>query len=211
MGFSRCQIDRGGNQINGQHVGDLVLSQASLAALTTAGAGTITPGILLAGVIQRTGPGAGYLDTFPTADSLLQAEPDLSIGDSFEILFRNTVAFAMTATASEGVVLGTNVDVAASLVRAYLITILGDGVRQSFTANTTNASPIVTGVSQAVAGQLRPGQGVTGTGIPANSFITSVNYAAGTFTLNANATATGSPALTTFPRYSLQGLYSATL
>lgn len=211
MGFSRCQIDRGGNQVNAQAVGDLVLSQASLAALTTVGAGTITAGILLAGVIQRTGPVGAYIDTFPSADSLLLAEPDLSIGDSFEVLFRNTVAQAMTAAAAEGVVLGTNVDVAASLVRSYLITILGDGLRQSFNANTTNASAIITGLSQAVAGQLRPGQGITGTGIPANSFVTSVNYAAGTATLNANATATGTPALTSFPRYQLQGLFSTTL
>lgn len=211
MGVNRAQIDRSGNFVQSQPVGERLLSQFGIVADTTAGASTISVAALLAGVVNRSGPAAGYTDTFPAAANVLAAQPDLSVGDNFEFIFRNTVAQAMTAAAGEGVVLGTNVDVAASLVREYLITILGTGPRQIFSGNLVNGSATVTGVPLANAALVQPGQGVTGTGIPANTTVLSVNANTGTIALSANATATATNALTTFPRYSVQGIRSATL
>ena len=211
MGVNRAQIDRGGNFVQAQPAGERLLSQSTLVADATAGASTISVAALLAGITQRTGPGAGYTDTFPSAANLLAAQPDLSIGDSFEYTFRNTVAFAMTAAAGEGVVLGTNVDIAASTVRDYAITILSNGPRQIASGNLTNASATVTGIPLSVAAQIQPGQGVTGTGVPANTTVLSVNANTGTVVLSQAATATATNALTFFPRYQVQGIRSATL
>lgn len=211
MSVARAQVDFGGNNVQQQPVGVQTLAQLQLIADATVGASTISVAALLAGVTQRSGPGAGYTDTFPSADSVLQAQPELGVGDSFTYMFRNTVAQAMTAGAGEGVVLGTNVDIAASLVREYLITILGIGPRQIFQGTTTNANPTITGIPLANAALLKPGQGVTGTGIAANSYIVAVNQATGTLTMNQNATASATVAVTSFPRYQVQGLRSATL
>lgn len=211
MGVNRAQIDRGGNFIQAQPVGERLLSQAQLVSDATAGASTISVAALLAGVTQRTGPGAGYNETFPSAANLLAAQPELTVGDSFEYTFRNTVAFAMTAVAGEGVVLGTNVDVPASNVRDYAITILANGPRQIASGNLTNGSATVTGIPLAVAALIQPGQGVTGTGIPANTSVLSVNANTGVVVLSQNATATATNALTFFPRYSVQGIRTAAL
>lgn len=211
MAVNRAQVDLGGNNVQAQPPGSRVLEQSALVADATAGASTISVLALLSGVTQRSGPAVGYNETFPSADLLLQAQPELSVGDSFSYTFRNTVAFAMTAVAGEGVVLGTNVDVAASNVREYLITILGIGPRQGFFATLTNASPIVTAVPAEIVANLKPGQGVTGTGVPAGTSIIAVNQSTRTFTMSANATASATNALTTFPRYSVQGIRTSAL
>lgn len=211
MALARAQIDFGGNYVQGQRPGDTLFAGKTIASVTTAGSATLTPANITSGVINRTGPAAGFTDTFPTADSIFAAEPELDVGDSFELIYINTVAFAMTAAAGEGIVLGANVNVALSAVRKYLLTVLGDGRRQAFNAQVTNASPIITGVDALSISIIRVGQGITGTGIPANSFVTSVNTTSGSFTINANATATSNNALTTFPRIRVDGLFSATL
>src|SRR3990167_9193729 len=54
------------------------------------------------------------------------------------------------------------------------------------TGDTTNGSGVIT---NAVIGCF-PGQGITGTGISANTYITSIDASANTVTLSANATAT---------------------
>lgn len=56
------------------------------------------------------------------------------------------------------------------------------------TASTTNGSPNLS----AVAGTLVPGEPISGTGIPAGAYVVSVNTAAATAVISANATATGS-------------------
>ena len=66
----------------------------------------------------------------------------------------------------------------------------------TFTGTTTSGSPIVTGVAGAGAGSnLMSGQRVSGTGIPANTRILSVDLAT-QITMNANATASGSITIT---------------
>lgn len=210
MSIIRAQVNYGGNLIQPQTVGDVVLSQKSIDTNTTAGSATLGVLSLIKGILRRTGPGAGFTDTFPSADLLALAEPDLNVGDSFEFTYINGVAQAMTAAAGEGVVLGTNVNVAASAIRKYLITILGTGVRQVFQGGVTNASPTITGIPAAVSALLQPGQGVSGTNIAAGAFLTAVNPVAGTATMSANATGTATVAVTSFPRYQVDGLFAAT-
>lgn len=211
MSIARAQVDFGGNNVQAQPVGATVLAQLQYVNDTTVGAATIAVNAILAGITNRTGPTAGFTDTFPTADLLLAAQPELTIGDSFTYIYRNTVAFAMTAAAGEGVILGSNVDIAASTVREYLLTVLGIGPRQIAQGTLTNASPNITGIPLAIAAQLKPGQGVSGTGITAGTFLLSVNAALGTAVMSANATAPGTVAITSFPRYRVDGLRSSTL
>ena len=211
MSQNRGQIDSGGNNVQKQGPGDIIMDQKKIYPITTVGAGVIPPEAILAGIILRTGPVGGYADTFPDASALLAACPMLDVGDSFEFLYINGVAQAMTAAAGTGVVLAAPTGIAASLVRRYMITILGDGLPQVFAANALNGQAVVTGMTPAQVKTLTPGMGVTGTNVPANTFIVAVNQANGTVTLSANVTgAITLGALTFFPRYELRGLYSAT-
>jgi hypothetical protein len=210
MSVARGRIDLGGNDVRAQGPGELMTSQRKQLVDATNGNATLTAQQITAGILRRTTAAANYADIFPSADSLLQACPQLDVGDSFGFILQNTVAFTNTPTGAEGAVLGNNTAIAASLVREYLITLLGDGIRQAFTATTTNASVTVTGVPAAYMAGLAVGQGVSGTGIQANSYITSINQATNSFTLSLAATATGTPALTTFPRYSVEGVRAGT-
>jgi hypothetical protein len=132
-------------------------------------------------------------------------------GASFRWLYLNTVAFAMTAAAaaSSGVTLGTNVNVAASLVRQYLFQIK-NGTPQSLVNGTlTNTSAVVTGMTLAQTNLITPGQSVYGTGIQALTTVLSVQPGVG-ITLSLAATATGVNALTITPSITITGLFSAT-
>lgn len=207
----RTRVDRGANMFSAQQPGECILSQRKFVANAGAAASTLTTAMVLGGIINRTGPGAGYIDTFPSASAILAAANTLSVGDSFGLIFINTVAFAMTAAAGTGIVLGSNVNVAASLVREYLLEVLSTGTEQILQVTTTNASAVLTGLTPAQAAGLMPGMGVTGTGIPASTTILGVNSTAGTVTMSANATATGNVAGTFFPRISVTGVRSSTL
>lgn len=208
---TRTRVDRGANMFGAQQPGECILSQKKFIGLATIGAGTITAAMVLTGILNRTGPTAGYTDTFPSASSILAASPTLSTGDSFDLIIRNTVAFALTAAAGTGIVLGSNVDIAASLVREYLLTVLSTGTEQILQVTTTNTSAVLTGLTPAQVAGLMPGMGVTGTGIQALTTILGVNSTAGTVTLSLAATATGSVAGTFFPRIQLDGVRSSTL
>lgn len=211
MSQVRGQVDMGANMVRAQQAGDILVSQYKKTAIATAGAGTLTAQGVTNGVIERTGPVGAYIDTFPTAEQILQAAP-LNVGDSFSLMIRNTVAFAMTAAAGVGIVLGTNVDIPASNCREYLLTVLSTGTTQIYAATTTNASAVVSGLTPAQAATLMPGMGVTGTGIPASTSIIGVNSTTGTVTLSANATATAAlVGLTFFPRIQVEGICTAAL
>lgn len=212
MSFNRAQVDFGGGYVRAQGPGDSILDQTQLAAITTAGAGTLTAAAMNSGIVERTGPGANFNDTLDTADNLMAVMGSPSPGDSFEFTYRNTVAFIATLVVAEGAELaGANTAVAASNVRRYLVTVLASARRQQFTGNTTNASPTITGLTQSQVSLLQPGMGVSGTGIPAATTVLAVNSVTGTVTLSANATATGTPALSFFPRYNVRGISSASL
>ena len=161
--------------------GDILGSGETIAALATAGAGTITAAMIAAGILNRTGPGGGYTDTTDTANAILLAlagnDPAMKIanGTTFRFIFRNTVAFAMTLAGGVGVLLGSSVNGTASLVREYLVSILNSTPAIILVANTTNANAIVTLQTPQPLGTITPGMLVVGTGITVGSRVAGVN------------------------------------
>lgn len=210
--LARSQIDMGANFVRAQMPGDGLMSQRQVLGIATVGAGTLTAAAILAGIVERTGPVANYIDTLDTADNLVAAAPNLSKGDTFEFWYRNGVAFTMTLAVAEGAELsGANTAMVASNARQYLVTVLATNRRQVYNAGTINASPTITGLTAAQAQALQPGMGVSGTGISAATTVLSVNSSTGVVTLSANATATGTVPLTFFPRYNVKGLQTGAL
>lgn len=214
MAMNTGRIDKSANDVRKQGPNDMLMDMKKPYSITTVGAGTIPAEAILSGIIRRTGPVGGFTDTLPTGDQLFAACPDLDQGDSFEFLYRNEVAQALTmaAPADASGVLGFNTTLAASLVRRYMITALSGNTRSgTYSATTVNASPTVTLTKAADAKFITPGMNVSGTGITAGTSVIGVNTQTGIVTLSANATASNSLIGITFtPRYQIDGLYSAT-
>ena len=235
MALARPLINRGGVTAEFLAPGDRLAGGESVNALTTAVGDTWTGSLIARGIIRRSGPGAGYTDTTDTAQNILNSltsagHQAVSLnGSTFRLLVQNTVAFALTFAAGTGVVAGTGtLDIAASLVREYLLTILNSTPQISLQSNTTNANPTVTFVlppglvaypigPAPNAVTVTPGMGVSGTGISAGTTVLGVTQGQGGVvgvTLSANATATseaGGTPLTFFPRIQIDSLRSSTL
>lgn len=215
---------------------DLMLGGENIltGALATAGDGTWTAAMITSGIIRRTGPVGGYTDTTDTATNIIAAlagnnpAADVVPGTTFRMLLINTVAQALTFAAGVGVVAGTGtVNVAASLVREYLFTVLNAQAAVTIQSATTNASKVVTwilpsGRSALVQGpngtnNVSFGASVSGTGITAGTTVAGVTAGVGGtigVTLSANATATsaaGGVALTFGPSVQVDGIRSSTL
>lgn len=220
MSQNSGRIDRGGNDVQKQGPGDMIMDQKKRfvgSPMTLAGNQTIPAEAILAGIVVRTGPVGAYADIFPSADAIMAACPALDVGDSFEFLFDNSgTAQANTPTAGTGITL-VNGGVTASLVKRFLVTCLGGGRTQILAAELTNASAIINlaslGVSASraatLAQNLRPGMTVSGTGIQAGTTIVAVNSVNGTVTLSLAATVTGTSAVTFTPSVEIRGLYQA--
>jgi hypothetical protein len=214
MSQNRTDINISGNQTRQQGPGDCVMTEMKLTPVATVGNQVLAAGQVINGAILRTGPVGAYGDTLPDAAVLDLAVPDFNAGDSFELLFINTVAFANTLVAGLGVVLGINPTVAASSTRRFLFTCLAAGVNTIAPVTTTNASPLLTGLSATQMMNIQVGMGVTGAGIPANTFVIGINTTPliPVVTLSANCTVTASVvAATFFPRYQVDGIASSTL
>lgn len=219
------------------HPGDVLGGADSLTpgVITTAGDGVWTAAAIASGFIRRSGPGGAYADTMDTATNILAAlagnNPNALIepGSTFRLIVQNTVAQALTWTAAAGVVAGVGtVNIAASLVREYIVTVLNASPQVILNANTTNASAVVTfnfptgytawpvgGVGNGSI-NITPGMTVSGTGITAGTKVLGVTYSQAGITgvtLDANATATsaGGVALTFGPTIKFDGLRSGTL
>lgn len=201
--------------------GDVMSQGEAIGALVTVGAGLLTAALLTGGIINRTGPVAGYIDTTDTAANIIAAmvanysyvAPNTGLssgaavpnGTTFHFRLINTVAFANTMAAGTGVTL-TLGTVNASSVKEYLVTVTNGTPQQIFAANQVNATAIITGLSQFQTSQLSVGMLVTGTNIAGGSTIISIQPGVGV-TLSANVTATlNLNALTFAPTVSIQGL-----
>lgn len=163
--------------------GDIVAGGESLlaGAISTVGAGTLTGAAIATGIINRTGPGAGYTDTTDSAQNIITAfagnmpAADVVPGTSIRLLFINTVAFAMTFAAGEGVVAGTGtLNCAASVGREYLVTVLNSTPRVSLMCGTTNGNKIVTFNNAQAMGVVTPGMVMSGTGITAGTKVVGI-------------------------------------
>jgi hypothetical protein len=223
---------RGGAQDN-IYPGDLIAGGESFSAgaISTAGDGTWAANNIATGIIQRTGPTGNYTDTTDTATNIILAlggggyAASIVPGTSFRLLFRNTVAYAMTLAAGAGVTLGSGTtSCAASKVREYLFTILNASPRADFQCVTTNGSPDITLVlpggltawpmgSDPFAVNITPGMIVTGTGIASGAKVLNITMATGGIcgvTLDQNCTATSAAtgnAITFLPNVRIDGLF----
>ena len=110
-------------------------------ALATVGAGTLTAAMLLSGLIMRTGPTGAYNETTPTATQIIAAMDNPQIGDSFDFIHVNGVAYAATLVAGDGVTLAGTTANAASKVRKYRATI----------TNVATPAVTITGIGEMVA------------------------------------------------------------
>jgi hypothetical protein len=92
-------------------------------ALTTVGAGSPTAASIIGGVITRTGPTAAFTDTTPTAAAIIAALPaDSQVGQSWELTYKNTVAFTGTLAAGSGVTLSGVTILPPNSVGRFLVT-----------------------------------------------------------------------------------------
>lgn len=200
--------------------GDVAAWSEIIGALATVGAGTLTAALLLTGILNRTGPTAGYIDTTDTASNIIaamvgqynyQATALTGISSGVAVMpgltarlrIINTVAFANTMAAGTGVTL-VNGTINASSVKDYLIAVTNGTPQQIFAVNQTNASAVLTGMSQFQTSQLSVGMLVTGSGLSGN--IISIQTGVGV-TLSANASSTLALNAATFsPTVTITGL-----
>lgn len=191
-----------------QHGPNLALDQADIQGNATAGAATLTAQQVMAGVLNRTGPGAGFVDTWPSADQIIAAMENPQVGDSWPLTYRNAVAFAMTFGAGTGIVSGIGtLGVAASSTKLYRHTILANKRTAIGVVSTTNVNAVLTNVPKDFIKNVMPGMGATGVGIGASAVVLGVSEEAQTITLSVNSTATADNiAVTFFPRVRLDAL-----
>ncbi len=113
-------------------------------AVATVGAGALTADMLLSGLIMRTGPTGAYADTTATGAEIVAAMGEgVEVGDSFDFIHVNGVAYACTLTAgATGVTLAGTTANAASKVRLYRCTVTAVGASPAVT---------ITGIGEMVA------------------------------------------------------------
>jgi len=240
--FARGMVREGGIFDRTVAPGDLIAMGDSDSTLTTAGAGTWLAAAIATGTILRTGPAGGYTDTTDIGQNIIAAlaggfnynplQPDPTkpwaaapnmdniIGLSFRFLFINLVAQAMTfAAGATGVTAGAGgsgvLNVAASLVREYRVTLRNTTNQQVINASVPNGSTVVTFTSAQPVGVITPGMLVTAAaGIAANTSIVGVTHGQGvltgaTLSQNSNALITAAN-LTFSPEVKFDGLRSST-
>lgn len=208
MSTARLSVFAGGMQRQ-VAIGDTILGGALVAAVTTAGAATLTAGAVTGGVIRRSGPAAGFTDTWPSADQICASlrnfggNADYMPGLGFNLRYINTVAQAntMAVPANEGISLSTAVyssvvNCAASAYRDYFVELVSAPVAAiSVTGSTANGTKKLTLKSEASPGSIVPGMSVYGTGIGASAKVTHVIYGAAGVKevwVDVNSTADGS-------------------
>lgn len=103
------------------------LSSANLEVITTlstVGAATITAAGIVGGVTSRTGSQSGtpFTDTTATADLIIAARSNASIGTSWEYTYQNTTNAVATLTGGVGVTVSGITAVNAGYSARYLIT-----------------------------------------------------------------------------------------
>lgn len=199
--------------------GDLIANSEAIITLGTVGTAALTGANLTSGILSRTGSTGAYADTFPTATDLISALQSLTYAGSgantplgvqanlsFRLRILNQVAFVDTLSANTGVTLSGTMAIPASSWKDFLILINNGNPPFVASLSTTNGSNVLTNLMPTQAYGVNLNAIVSGTGIPAGSYVTGVN-ANGTVTINQNATVTGaSVALTFSPSYTVFGL-----
>lgn len=168
----------------------------------------ITVAAILGGIVNRTGSTGATADSLPTVTSILAALPELNRGDSFMFSIRMPDANAITLTAGTGMTAVGTINVAASNIRSYLLTLTSDNKQTSVqVGSTTNASKVLSNLSQTELDGVGIGMAVTGTGVGASAKVVAINRNAGTVTVDVDSTATADNiALTFTPQMTITAL-----
>jgi len=164
---------------------------------------------LLGGIVNRTGSGGATADSLPTVDSIVAALPELSRGDSIAFSIRMPDANAITLTAGTGMTATGTINVAASNIREYLLTMTSGASRTAvYSGSTSTVTPrVLSNLTEAQLKLLSVGMAVTGTGVGASAKIVAINLNALTITVDVDSTATADNiALTFTPQASLLGV-----
>ena len=134
-------------------------------AITTVGAGTLTAAALAGDVITRSGSTAAYTDTTDTAANIVAAVPNASIGQSWEVTIKNTVAFAQTLAGGTSVTLSGQTVIPPNSAGRFLLTYNGTGTVTMqglmVVPLTTNALDVATPLTTVGAGTIT-GAGIAG-------------------------------------------------
>lgn len=166
---------------------------------------------LIAGIVNRTGSGGATGDSLPTVDSIIAAIPELNRGDSIGFQIRMPDANAITLTVGAGMTAVGTVNVAASNIREYLLTLTSGASRTRVCSGSiSTVAALVKTISNLTAADLAAisvGMAVTGTGIGAAAKVTAVNQTAGTVLVSVDSTATADNVAITFtPQADLLGV-----
>lgn len=201
-----------------QFQGDVVATNEIMPA-TNAGTSVTLTGQLLAQGIYLSSAASAPILTLDSAANIVSAlapffayNPNASVaagttvygaiqsGTSFRyrIIISTANAVTVSSTANTGVTVNRG-SVAASTSRDFLVTISNGTPPQTFAANTTSSSAIITGLTSEQLSKLSAGMIVTNS--VANlqgQTILAVNQTAGTLTMSGNANATGTGSAISF-------------
>jgi hypothetical protein len=217
--------------------GDLLGLGESLkaGAISTAGTGTWAAANIATGIINRTGPTAGYTDTTDTAANIITALsgnaplPDGMAGQTFRMRFINTVAYNHTLAAGTGVLLGSGstLNTGSSGWREYLFTILNDSPPVTVSGTLVSASATVTLALPAgmvalpigpspLAVNITAGMGINSgsAGLQSSTTVLGIQQGQGGLTgivMNNTATASGTISLNFTPTIQIDSLGGGTL
>lgn len=188
-----------GNMVRLVAQGDTVAGAEVIPATIATNAITITGQQLGGGFILRSTTGAGT-DTIDSAANLITALTaglglaGIPNGLSFRCRWIQTAAFAITvqATANTGVTV-TRGTINASSCKEFLVTVINGTPAAAVVGNTTNASAVVTGMTEAQTRLLTPGMIVTNavSGLQGTTILSVQPGVGVTMSANANATAAG--------------------
>lgn len=174
----------------------------------------VTVASILGGIVNRTGTTGATADTLPTVDSLLAALPELNRGDSFLFSIRMVNAHANTVTVGTGMTGSGTINVLASNIRDYLLTLTSGNKRtRVVSGSTSTVTPrVFTNIAAAEFDNISIGMAVTGTGVGASAKVIAMNRTALTVTVDVDSTATADNiALTFTPQMTLFGLQTSAI
>jgi len=198
--------------------GDLVATMEAVPAANAGTAVTLTGALLGLGMYLSSGATAVALTLDSAANIVASLAPQFGYNQNaslpagtptytaipngtsfrFRVIASTANAVTLSATANTGVTVNRGVT-AASSTRDYLITIANGTPAQTFAVNSTNATAVLSGLTQAQLVTLSPGMIVTNAvlGLQGTT-IQSINIAAGTVTMSGNANATAIGSVVTF-------------
>ena len=204
-----------GSQQRRLGLGDLVSEAETIRATDATVNLTITGAILAKGIILRSPAGASA-DPLDTAANIVAAlstyiNGPLTPGQTFRFITITTTAQTVTysATANTGVTVNRGA-IAASSGKEFLITIVTGTPAQTYTAMTTNASAVITGMTAAQTATLSPGMIVTNAvnGLQGTTILSVQPGVGVTMSGNANATSVAPGVAINFsPQIQMDGLF----